>query len=241
MTRPKALDLYCKAGGAGMGYHLAGFDVTGVDNKPQPNYPFTFVQSDAIEYLEAHGHEYDGVHASCPCQWYTKAWRIQKREHPDLVGPTREALVAWGGPWVIENVPGAPLRNPIELCGAMFGLRTYRHRLFESNVPLVAPLHPEHVARQAKMGRPVTDGEFIQVVGNFSNVKLAREVMGMPWATRDELREAIPVAYTKFIGAQLMAAVRPNATVAAESRCAAGPDNMRSALCIDAAAKAATA
>jgi DNA (cytosine-5)-methyltransferase 1 len=107
--------------------------------------------------------------------------------------------------WVIENVPGSPLLNPIELCGAMFGLRTYRHRWFESNLPLEAPLHPWHGARQAKMGRMPRDGEFIQCVGNFAGVDIGREAMQAPWMSRDGLREAIPPAYTFFIGEQLLA------------------------------------
>lgn len=200
----KLLDLFCCAGGAGMGYHQAGFEVTGVDINMQPNYPFAFINGNAVEYLRMYGHRFDAIHASPPCQAYSGTWRIRQNEHPDLIPVVRELLMTLGKPWVIENVPGAPLHDPIELCGAMFGLRTYRHRLFESNIDLVAPTHPQHVARQAKMGRPVKEGEFIQVVGNFSDVKLGREVMGMPWAARNELSEAIPTAYTKYIGIELL-------------------------------------
>ena len=109
-----------------------------------------------------------------------------------------------GLPYVSENVEGAPLLNPVMLCGTMFGLETYRHRLFEMNWPLAQPLHGEHSIPQTKMGRPPKDGEFMQIVGNFSGVDRGREVMGMPWANRDGLREAIPPAYTKFIGERLM-------------------------------------
>lgn len=203
--KPRLLDLYCKAGGAGWGYHLAGFDVTGVDIRPQPRYPLAFMRGDALEYLAAHGHEYDAIHASPPCQAFSNAQRIMGRQHPDLVGPTRELLLQLGKPWVIENVEGAPLHGPVTLCGAMFGLRTYRHRLFEASFPLTAPEHRAHTAPLRKMGRPVRDGEFIHIVGNFSGAALAREVMGMPWATRDELREAIPTAYTQHVGKWLMA------------------------------------
>ncbi|WP_333769546.1 class I SAM-dependent methyltransferase [Streptomyces sp. IBSBF 2435] len=201
----RVLDLFCGQGGAGMGYRLAGFHVTGVDIAPQPRYPFTFVQGDALEYLAAHGAGFDLVHASMPCQRYTRAQRIRHREHPDLIAPVRTLLNATGRPWVMENVPGAPLNDPVELCGAMFGLRTYRHRHFEASFPLGHRHHPRHLAPNAKMGRPVAPGEFMHIVGNFSNVPLARVVMGMPWATRDGLREAIPPAYTLHIARQYLA------------------------------------
>ncbi|MBN0040195.1 hypothetical protein JN535_08450 [Cellulosimicrobium cellulans] len=135
----------------------------------------------------------------------TNAQKIRGNEHPDFIQATRAAFELIGKPYVIENVPGSPVRPDIELCGAMFSLRTYRHRLFESNVPLAAPTHRAHQARTTKMGRRPVDGEFMHVVGNFSGVQAAREAMDMPWATRDGLREAIPPAYTEHIGAQLIA------------------------------------
>ncbi len=214
MTRPKLLDLFCCQGGASMGYHAAGFDVIGIDIDPQPRYPLEFHKADALDYLERHGHEFDAIHASPPCQAFTNAQKIQGNEHPDLLAPVRELLSDLGKPFVIENVPGAPLINPVELCGAMFGLRTYRHRLFESNVVLWAPRHPVHVARTTKMGRRPVEGEFMHVVGNFSGVDQAREAMGMPWATRDGLREAIPPAYTEHIGRQLIAHLERNEVAA---------------------------
>jgi DNA (cytosine-5)-methyltransferase 1 len=201
----KLLDLFCCEGGAGEGYRRAGFDVTGVDNQPQPKNPHRFILADAMAYLIDHGHEYDFIHASPPCQAFSKAQRIQNRLHPDYITPTRELLLKLGKPYIIENVPGAPLINPVELCGAMFGLRLYRHRLFETNWPLVAPSHPEHVASQVKMGRPALADQMIQPVGNFSGVAEARGVMQMPWASRDGLREAIPPAYTEWIGLQMRA------------------------------------
>ena len=208
MSRPRLLDLFCCAGGAGMGYHQAGFDVVGVDIKPQPNYPFEFVEADALTLSPGLiGLEFDAVHASPPCQAYSNAQRLRSREHPDLIGATRELLIASELPFVIENVLGAPLRDPYTLCGGMFGLQVYRHRLFETNVPLWTPHHPPHTAKQAKMGRPPKDGEFIQVVGNFSGVEYARKAMGIDWMTRDELREAIPPAFTRFIGKQLVQAI----------------------------------
>ena len=215
---PRLLDLFCCQGGASMGYHRAGFEVVGVDKDPQPRYPFEFVQADALEYLAEHGHEFDAIHASPPCQAHTKAQRIMGNEHEDFIPRTRLMLYGlnWHRsinlglppvPWVIENVPDSPLLNPVVLCGAMFGIGTYRHRLFESNRELKAPEHPEHIARHAKMGRPPKDGEFMHIVGNFSGVEQARQIMGMPWANRDGLREAIPSVYTEWIGTQLLAYV----------------------------------
>ncbi|SDY71715.1 DNA (cytosine-5)-methyltransferase 1 [Saccharopolyspora shandongensis] len=214
--RPRLLDLYSCAGGAGMGYHRAGFDVVGVDIAPQPRYPFEFHQADALEFLAAHGHEFDAIHASPPCQAFTNAQRIRGNDHPDLIAPTRDLLIATGRPWVIENVEGAPLHNPVMLCGAMFPqLKVYRHRLFETNFPLSAPAHPEHVARLTKMGRPPRPGEFMHVVGNFSGVQAARDAMGIDWMTRDTLREAIPPVFTEYIGAALLAEATTPATAAA--------------------------
>lgn len=203
--RPKALDLFCCAGGAGMGLHRAGFDVVGVDIEPQPHYPFEFHQADAVTFpLDG----FDFIWASPPCQAFTLCQRIRDNEHPDLIEPTRERLLAAGVPWCIENVVGAPLINPIELCGAMFGLRTYRHRLFECSFPITPPPHPEHVAPLRKMGRPVRDGEFIHVVGNFSGVQIARDAMDIQWMPRDKLREAIPPAYSEFIGRAALETIR---------------------------------
>ncbi|MCA1218862.1 SAM-dependent methyltransferase [Streptomyces sp. 8L] len=185
-----------------MGYYLAGFDVVGVDKEDQPRYPFPFIQGDAIEYILAHGHGYDLIAGSPPCQRYTRAQILRGREHPDLIAPTRAAMEATGRPYIIENVEGAPLLDVVLLCGAMFGMRTYRHRQFESPLPLGTRLHPRHLAPVTKMGRTVRNGEFMHIVGNFTGVDLAREIMGMPWASRDGLREAIPPAYTQFLGEQ---------------------------------------
>jgi DNA (cytosine-5)-methyltransferase 1 len=192
-----------------MGYHRAGFEVHGVDNVPQPRYPFRFIQADALEYLSEHGMEYDAVHSSMPCQGYSQTQRLHGKHWPRLIAPTRLILIGMGHPaWVMENVPPAPLQDPIELCGAMFGLRTYRHRLFESNIQLAAPQHPAHTAKQTKMGRAPRQGEYMQIVGNFSGVEQGRAAMGIDWMSRDGLRESIPPAYTEFIGQQLAARLR---------------------------------
>ncbi|MEU8609367.1 hypothetical protein AB0C29_15325 [Actinoplanes sp. NPDC048791] len=213
MRRPRLLDLCCCQGGASAGYTAAGFDVTGVDDVPQPRYPYRFVQADAIAYLREliRTREiltYDLLAGSPPCQLHTKAWKIRKNDHPDLIAPMRRLFIASGLPYVIENVPGAPLRDPIELCGAMFGLHTYRHRWFESNLTLTAPAHPHHTAATVKMGRPVTDGQWYHAVGNFSNVPYVRRDMGAPWMNRDGLRESIPWQYAHHIGAQALTRIR---------------------------------
>lgn len=181
-----------------MGYYMAGFEVFGVDINPQQRYPFDFIQADAIEYLIEHGNEFDVIHASPPCQRYSNAQRIQGKDHPDYIARTRDAMPDC--PWIIENVLGAPLANPITLCGHTFGLGTYRHRLFETSFDIEAPEHKPHDKPTTKMGRPPRDGEMMHVVGNFSGAQAARVAMGIDWMTRDELRESIPPAYTEYIG-----------------------------------------
>lgn len=214
-----------------MGYHQAGFIPYGVDKDPQPHYPFPFHQGDvivvlatllaggAIDFTHKDGTvewlsiaDFAAYHASPPCQAKTKAQKIMGNEHPRLIRPTRALLLETGAPYVIENVvpedPESdpdPLIDPILLCGGMFqGLRTYRHRLFETNFPTKAPFHPDHLIRTTKMGRPPVEGEFMHVVGNFSGVKQAKVALGIDWMTRDGLRESIPPAYAKHVGQQLM-------------------------------------
>lgn len=201
---PRCLDLYCKAGGAGKGYALAGYDVTGVDIEPQARYPFRFVLGDALEYVAVHGREYDLIHASPPCQGYTSLQGRWGREYPDLIAATRAALQATGKPYVIENVPGAPLENPIMLCGSMFDLRVIRHRLFETSPVLWFPpgrcSHPRGaVGRQGHRAK----GEWMTVTGHFSDVPKAQRAMGIDWMTQAELAQAIPPAYTKWLGEQI--------------------------------------
>jgi DNA (cytosine-5)-methyltransferase 1 len=212
LGKPLHLDTYCCQGGASKGYNDAGFTVLGVDIDVQRRYPYAFVQADAVEFIRRYGHLFDSHSASPPCQLYSKTHRLRKNDHPDLIGPTREALEATGRPFVIENVEDAEpeLRDPVMLCGAMFGLRTYRHRLFETGGGFFfdPPAHPVHVAKNAKMGRRVKPGEFMHIVGNYTDVDLSREIMVMPWATRDGLREAIPPAYSEYIGVRLLAHVK---------------------------------
>ncbi len=211
-NRPRLLDLFCGAGGAAVGYHRAGFDVVGVDIKPQPHYPFEFVQGDALETLSPFWMDatfFEAVHASPPCQAFTKARKLQRNAHTDLIGPTRELLEATGLPYVIENVKGAPLHDPVLLEGQMFdGLNVHRPRLFETNWPLEVPVLRAPPPRQTKMGRPPVPGEAMQVVGHFSDVPAGGRAMGIDWMTQGELAQAIPPAYTEFIGHQLLAHIR---------------------------------
>ncbi|MET8740304.1 DNA cytosine methyltransferase [Streptomyces sp. NPDC004728] len=208
----RVLDAFCCQGGASMGYVHAGFDVTGIDKNPQPRYPFTFIQGDAIEFIREHGSEFDFIHASPPCQRYSRAQKIQQREHPDLIAPTRAVLEATGRPWVIENVEEAAreLRDPVTLCAAAFGMHTYRHRLFETGggFTFTPPPHPQHRAPLTKMGRPRADGHFAHYVGNFSGVTEARIDMRVPWMSRDGIRECIPPAYAQWIGAARLGQVQ---------------------------------
>lgn len=205
--KPKLLDLCCGQGGASRGYELAGFEVVGVDIWPQPHYPYEFHEADALEFLEEHGHEFQAIHASFPCQAFSKAQRIRNNHHFDLITPGRELLEKVGKPWVMENVPGAPLNHPVELCGCMFGdLNVYRERWFEfsQEIRIEQPAHEPHAQPTTKMGRPPQPGTRMHVVGNFSGVAQARTAMDIGWMTRDGLREAIPPAYTYYIGMNLI-------------------------------------
>jgi DNA (cytosine-5)-methyltransferase 1 len=220
----RLLDLFCCAGGASKGFADAGFEVVGVDIDRQPRYPFQFIRADArVVSLEG----FDVIAASPPCQAYSDLQKQSKRGYTDLIGPIRERLIAAGVPYVIENVEGAPLRRPrVMLCGTMFpGLRVIRHRLFESNVLLAAPRHPRHPLvfthdkRKAHHSRLDQDRSYVQVTGG-GNATLAnkRDAMGIDWMNAQEINEAIPPAYTEFIGRQLLrAAERPRAAVTTAS------------------------
>ncbi len=192
-----------------MGYHRAGFDIIGVDIKPQPRYPFEFVQADALAFvLDSDWSRLTAIHASPPCQAYTSLGALHPHiSYPDLVASTRAALVATGRPWIIENVMSAPLdkARSITLCGGMFGLRTYRHRRFESSLRLTAPAHPDHVIRTATSRRRERwdAGWHVSITGNVGTY-LGAEAMGVDWMTGDELCQAIPPAYTAHVGDQVL-------------------------------------
>jgi DNA (cytosine-5)-methyltransferase 1 len=211
-SKPKLLDLFCGAGGAGMGYHRAGFEVVGVDNQPMPRYPFEFHQADAFEYLAEHYQEFDVIHASPPCQFYARITRLtgKTENHQDLIEPTRSLLRKTGKPYIIENIPDAPLLNPITLCGTMFGLRVFRHRKFETSFDCsFAPAMCNHWAKSDSLGFSRSKvNAFITVVGHFAGIKKARLAMGIDWMIRDELSQAIPPAYTEWIGLQILKVTR---------------------------------
>lgn len=212
--RPRLLDAFCGAGGAAMGYWRAGFDVTGVDIKPQPRYPFAFIQGDAIEYIRAHGHEYDAIHASPPCQGYSRMLRITRAtRHPRLIEPTRATLQATGRPYVIENVEGAPLIGAvIVLCGTAVGLPIRLHRHFETHPPLPLLVPPCACRNGVRDGRlvgvrlagPKPPGRVVPPV--FSG-RQRRHALGVDWMSLAETTQAIPPAYTELIGRALLAAV----------------------------------
>jgi DNA (cytosine-5)-methyltransferase 1 len=206
---PRLLDLYSGAGGCAMGYHRAGFEVVGVDINPQPRYPFEHHLGDALEYLAEHGHEFDAIHASPPCQAYSVAAQSQRsagKEYPDLLDPTRALLLSIGRPWAIENVPGAPMRADFKLCGCQFGLDLRRERWFETSwrgYQLSPPCHhPYPVPSVVGHGTPSWVREKL---GYNPTIADYRRAMGIDWMNRGELSQAIPPAYTQFIGEQLIA------------------------------------
>ena len=212
MTRPRLLDTFCCAGGAGMGYHRVGFDVVGVDHKHQKRYPFEFIQADALEFIAEHGREFDVVHASPPCQRFCDLKNMHNaHKHPDLLTPTRVALQALGIPYVIENVEGAPMQNYITLCGTSFGLGTedaelWRHRRFEIRPPILLVPPCAHRRKPRVIGVYGGHGRDPRRTVNtqdFSTVE-RRKAMGIDWMTGAELSQAIPPAYTQFIGEQLI-------------------------------------
>lgn len=206
--RPRLLDLYCCQGGAARGYHDAGFEVVGVDIDPQPRYPYEFHQADALEFLVAHWHEFDAVHASPPCHDHSSLSSLSGLNGSGhLLADTRTALLALPLPWVIENVPGAPMRADITLCGEMFGLRTCRHRWFELSDPMLAPVfsHPRHRApTSTKKRRACWDaGMNISATGDIGST-IGALVMDIDWMTGDGLAQALPPAYTRVVGAHLL-------------------------------------
>lgn len=199
----KVLDLFCGAGGAAMGYHQAGFEVTGIDTNLQPHYPFAFIQGDALEPpvdLDA----FDLIHASPPCQgysWASKKDRNKGKEYPKLIAPIRQMIRR--KPYIIENVVGAPLKKPITLCGEMFGLKVIRHRLFETNLSIFQPTHQKHRGKAMTYRRDEKESYYYIVAGHMpGTLKEQSDAMGIHWMKKKELVESIPPAYTKFLGKQ---------------------------------------
>jgi DNA (cytosine-5)-methyltransferase 1 len=207
LQKLRALDLCCCAGGVSAGLVQAGFDVTGIDIEPQTHYPFNFIQADALGLDTEYLRQFDFLWASPNCQEYSMAsmqFRLKGKQYPTLIEALRVMFIESGKPYVIENVEGAPLINPIMLCGTMFGIKTYRHRIFEANFPINQPAHGEHDKLQVKMGRPVKQGDYIQMVGHFSGVQYAREITGCYWMNQYELAQCIPPAYSKYIAQQYL-------------------------------------
>lgn len=212
MSRPRLLDLFCGAGGASVGYTRAGFEVVGVDIAPMPRYPFTFLQADAFT-VPFEG--FDAIHASPPCQAYSIACHQQRAadvEYPDLVAATRERLQASGLPWIIENVPNAPVRPDFKLCGCMFGLPLLRReRWFETSwrgFELRPPcFHIGPTLSVTGHGVGAGNGQRHRIkewIGHNPGIAEARAAMGIDWMNRDELSQAIPPTYTESLGEQLI-------------------------------------
>lgn len=215
-SEPVVLDLFCGGGGAAEGYRRVGFRVIGVDNADHAasfSKVGEFHQLDWQEGLGKFADRADFIHASPPCQLYSALTKWGRKDnlpdHVNLVPPTRDALVEVGKPFIIENVEGAPLVDPIMLCAWTFGYEHYRHRLFEAGgLTLTAPVHKRHPRRAASPGHWSGDakdeGWFVGVGGHFAPVGLCREVMDISWGSVAEVAEAIPPYFTQFLGAQVM-------------------------------------
>lgn len=207
----KLLDLFCGVGGASVGYAQAGFEVHGVDLKHGKRYPYTYIRANALDILkdQAFIDKFDVIHASPPCQTHSITKHLRNAQGKstnkiDLIPETRAALIASGKPYIIENVPGSPLINPVQLCGSSFDLKVRRHRLFESNMPLQGS-----VCDHKKQGRPIgvygsLNDEIPQGGKTATTITEARNAMDMEWAIWTELVEAIPPAYTKYLGGQIV-------------------------------------
>ncbi len=222
MSEPRLLDLFCCEGGAARGYTDAGWEVVGVDIEPRfaKRYPYEFHAADALTYVVEHGHEFDAIHLSPPCQRYSITNAARQADYPDLVGLSRDAAIATGKPYVIENVAGAPLRNPLILCGSMFGLeatdddgeqvRLERHRLFESNVSLTAPgphNHDRTVRVAGSYGGARRDKHEARNIrhGGYVPSKVVQErLLGIDWMTQHGLYQSIPPVYARWVGVQLL-------------------------------------
>ncbi len=224
MTAPRLLDMFCCEGGASVGYHRAGFDVFGVDlfeNYTRSRYPFKSAVVDAIEFVRQYGHQFHAIAASPPCQRYSITNAARGADYPDLIAATRDALVATGRPYIIENVVGAPLVEPVELCGCMFGmtaidtdgelLHLRRRRLFESNVTLSAPSEHDHDGQEWVGGcyggarRDKHEAKYERKGGYVPRSKaVVQALMGIDWMTWKGMHQAIPPSYTQHLGRQLL-------------------------------------
>jgi DNA (cytosine-5)-methyltransferase 1 len=206
----KLLDLFCGVGGASVGYAQAGFEVHGVDLKHGKRYPYTYLRADVLDVIKDENfmQQFDVIHASPPCQTHSITQHLRNAQGKstskvDLIPQTRAALIASGKPYIIENVPGSPLIDPIQLCGSSFGLKVRRHRLFESNMPLKGS-----ICNHKEQGRPIgVYGSLNDQIPNggktAETIDQARQAMGMDWAIWTELVEAIPPAFTKYLGDQI--------------------------------------
>lgn len=213
----RLLDLFCCAGGASVGYSRAGFEVVGVDSKPQKNYPFEFHQADAIQFVLEHGHEFDAIHASPPCQASsnmskgTNAGKLDQYEQ--LIPQTRAALEQTGKPFVIENVEGADMRKDLILCGDMFDLQVIRHRYFELNWPCAQPEHKTDWRKHKGRVSGFRHGEWFQGPyfavygrgGGKGSPQQWQDAMGIHWThLQREISQMLPPAYCEYIGGQLL-------------------------------------
>lgn len=193
VTRPQLLDLFCGGGGAGKGYHRAGFDVTGIDIAPQPHYPFRFIQADALTFPLS---GFDAIHASASCQRWARvtAWRGSRESHPDVLTPMLARLAATTVPWIVENVPESGIRADYLLCGTQFGLSVRRHRVFQcGNWSGYGLLPPHQCYRNPRL-----------LAFEHKNERAFADAMGCTWMTNKEARQAIPPAYAECIGLDLI-------------------------------------
>ena len=206
----KLLDLYCGVGGASVGYARAGFEVTGIDLKHGKRYPYTYIRADVLEIIKDIDYlrQFDVIHASPPCQTHSITQHLRNAQGKstskiDLIPQTRQALIESGVNYIIENVPGSPLIDPVQLCGSSFGLKVRRHRLFESNMPIKGS-----VCNHKLQGRPIgvygsLNDEIPKGGKTAATIDEARKAMGMDWAIWTELVEAIPPAFTQYLGEQI--------------------------------------
>jgi DNA (cytosine-5)-methyltransferase 1 len=205
----KLLDLFCGVGGASAGYTAAGFDVTGIDLKHGKRYPYIYIKGNVSDYLNnQYLQQFDVIHASPPCQTHSITQHLRNAQGKstnkiDMIPEVREALIASGVPYIIENVPGSPLIDPVQLCGSSFNLKVRRHRLFESNIKLKGSIC-NHKAQGKPVGVYGSLNDEIPGGGHTAKtLQQARLTMGIEWALWGELVEAIPPIYTEYLGKQI--------------------------------------